>query len=156
MGNYRSEQDADLIQSAVSRYMARERGSVASSGTLIDLEGAWPKISRRSRQILSRYVFDELEPPAINVEDEREEVRRLSHLGERHDALSRQIREALSVRQLGAAMNGRVHREPFMVNAGPAHRGVCSVCSLWLADVQVYRDPASNRIWCVSHGPAVA
>ena len=156
MPGYRSTDVADLIQSAVSRYMNRERGSVTSSSVLIDLEAGWALISRRSRQILSRYVLDSLPPPSINVDEEREEVARKAHLGEAHYAESRQIRETLAVQQLGRAMNGKVNREPFMVNAGPAHRGACSVCSLWLADVQVYRDPASNRIWCVVHGPSVA
>ena len=153
VSGYSSEQVADLIQSAVARYMSRERGSVASSGVLLDLEGGWERVSRRTRLILSAFVFDGTPPPSIDIEAAREVIKAKHELGHPHHAESREVREAMSVNQLGRQMNR--HRNtvdgPILVFAGKARRGRCETCGRWNEGVWVYWH--KGKSWCQDHQP---
>ena len=149
MAGYSAEQVADLIASAVHRYMGRERGSVASSGTLIDLEGGWGKVSRRTRQILSTHVFDSTPPPAIDIEAIQEVIKAKHLLGEIHFAESREVRETLALRSLAGNMSNRRTRDrkPFLVGVGAAHRGWCSHCGGRVEAGNVWLLPFSPDRW---------
>ena len=144
-GGYSQETVADLIESTVDRYMARDRGSSNSSAELFDLVAGWKKISWRARAILSRYVKDEMAPPAIDVEMVRADVRILNLEGKSHHQESREIRETMAVRKLGKAMGGvEDTRRPFILRFMEAHHamGRCLGCG---KDISIGDRYASQR-----------
>jgi hypothetical protein len=150
MGGYRAEDTAGLVETAVSRYTRRAEGSVTSSGTLLDLERGWARISRRARAILSQYARAELPPPAIDLDAAREAVRKAQELGVAHHRESREIRETMAVHSLSGNMSNR-EKKPVLVYAGPARRGLCRVC-----EARIERGKAwylSGLVWCEDHGP---
>ncbi len=124
----------------------------------LDVDYGWRQLSPAAMLLLQIYLDRAEEPPAEDPADVRAEILALQegHVNlHRQEQLVLRLRRILAVNALGHAMSRQKRRQPFMVMAGPAHRGECAVCGTWIQDVQCWRDPTSDRRWCVHHGATI-
>lgn len=130
---------------------------------IVTLRQGWNVQEQRTRVHLSYAARVGEDVSQFYGRDKKQSYRPVAHLRAEQDEavaagktslahhLGHQIKLINERRALARACN-RESRMPFLVIAGPAHRGLCKVCGKRLEGVQVWRDPCSSQVWCPSHG----
>lgn len=161
-GGYRREAVAGIIQGTASRVSRIDSGHTDGCATQLDFTEGWGAVNHTVRRILSQFVDNGDKVPIGETDALLAKIEEAKRTGEATAHLSATIRRTRAVDSLAGAMSWnrpayiRRHVQPFVVIAGPAHRGSCVVCGAWCEDREVWRDPASPRVWCFDHGAEIA